>query len=213
MSALCLGFCVSGCSNLIELPGQGPAPHVFDLMVQSDALERRSEPAGWRVHIAVPDAPHALDTDRVIVRKSEVELQFYKDARWSDRAPQLVQTLLVDALDDTGAAEIVSGNVSIARSRYVVKGYLRNFEAQYNSNSSDPQIVVRLKLFIVDQVTGDILRVRSFDSEAAASSDSMNVIARTMNGAMGDIVSEAVPWIITVLDEAHEKIEAARRVG
>jgi len=206
---------VSGCSSLIELPGSGPAPRIYDLSLTS-VPESVSTPggssSGWRLHVDEPDAPRALNTDKVVLRKSGVELQYYKDARWSDRAPSLVQRLLVDALDRTGAAEIASADPTIARGRYSVKGYLRSFEAQYGSGAA-PRVVVRLKLVMADQLSGAILSVQSFESSAQSQADEMRSIVEAMNEAANAVVADATPWMIAVMNKAVSNGSAAASVG
>lgn len=199
--AIGAALCVAGCGTLVELPGSGPAPRIFDLSVTAKPALASAE-GKWRLFVDEPDAPRALDTDKVVLRRSGVELQYYKGARWSDRAPKLLQAMLVEALDGSGAPELVSGDAAIARSRYVLKGNLRSFEAQYDSGGA-PLVVVRLKLMLSDQLSGKLISVRSFESSTQASADRLSDIVRAMNVSANAVVTEAAPWIIAAMSEVE----------
>ena len=192
---------VAGCGGLVELPGSGPAPRIFDLSV-TGAPAFAAADGGWRLFVDVPDAPRALDTDKVVLRTSGVELQYYKGARWSDRAPKLLQAMLVEALDASGAPELVSGDAAIARSRYVLKGNVRSFEAQYDQSGA-PRIVVRLKLMLSDQLSGQLISVRSFESSTQAQADRLSDIVGAMNVSANNVVAEAASWIIAAMSEVE----------
>lgn len=197
--AMCICISLAGCGGLVELPGSGPAPRIFDLSV-TDKTPLAVVDGGWRLFVDEPDAPRALDTDKVVLRMSGVELQYYKGARWSDRAPKLLQAMLVEALDASGAPELVSGDAAIARSRYVLKGNVRSFEAQYD-NGGAPRVVVRLKLMLSDQLSGKLISVRSFESSTSAQADRLSDIVGAMNASANAVVAEATPWIIAAMSD------------
>ena len=56
----------------------------------------------WSLSVGVQAANAMLDSPRIVVRPSANVVQTYKGARWADNAPDLLQTALVQAFEDSG---------------------------------------------------------------------------------------------------------------
>ncbi|MFQ5958353.1 MAG: ABC-type transport auxiliary lipoprotein family protein, partial [Alphaproteobacteria bacterium] len=81
------------------LPGQGEPPKLFTLSPKStfpDGLPH----ADWQLVVEIPVTAESLNTSRIAVRRDPLSLQYYKGARWTERAPVMVQTLLVESFEN-----------------------------------------------------------------------------------------------------------------
>ena len=119
-------------------------------------------------------------------------------ARWSDRAPRLLQTLLVESFDDTGSFEFVGRDAAGLSTPYSLKSSLSDFHTTYAGRR--PTAVVKLKLSVIDRGKGQILAVRIFESRAEAQSDSVRPVVLAFDEAVGQILNDAVPWALGVLN-------------
>ena len=197
-SACCLvASLVSACGSLLELPGQGPGPQLYNL----SALEGTGadqQMGTLRLLVEEPDAPRAIDSDRIALHPSQVEIKYYKDAKWSDRAPRLVQTLLVESFDNTGSFEFVGRDSAGLTMPYLLKSSLSDFHTTYEGRR--PTAVVKLKLSIIDRGKGRILAARIFESRSNAQADSIKPVVLAFDAAVNQILKDAVPWTLGVLN-------------
>lgn len=197
-SACCLvASLVSACGSLLGLPGQGPAPQLYNLSaLESVAADQQM--GTLRLVVEEPDAPRAIDSDRIALHPSQVEIKYYKNAKWSDRAPRLVQTLLVESFDNTGSFEFVGRDAAGLTTPYLLKSSLSDFHTIYDGRR--PTAVVKLKLSIIDRGKGRILAARIFESRSNAQADSIRPVVLAFDAAVNQILKDAVPWTLGVLN-------------
>ena len=101
LAALLLAAAVAGCTSLIA----GAPSAIYDLSAPG-------EPSGaeGRAQVLVPEPTtvRALDTDRIAARPSPAEYAYLPGAVWADRLPKLLQTRLVQTLQNSGRARAVA---------------------------------------------------------------------------------------------------------
>ena len=202
-SACCLvASLISACGSLLDLPGQGPAPQLYDLSAL-ETMGAEQQMGTLRLVVEEPDAPRAIDNDLIALYSSPVEIKYYKDARWSDRVPRMVQTLLLDSFDSTGSFEFVGRDAAGLSAPYSLKGILAGFHTTYAGRR--PTAVVKLKLSVIDRGKGQILAARIFESRSEAQADSVRPVVLAFNEAVHQILNDAVPWALGVLNVDQAK--------
>ena len=70
-------------------------------------------------------APSGLNTNRIALAHSQITLDYYAGATWTDSAPQLVQTLLIESFENTGRIVAVGRKSVGLKPDYVLKLELR----------------------------------------------------------------------------------------
>ena len=97
-TAAALAVLLAGCGSI-----GGPKTEV---RVYSPATAVTADPAwpqaDWSLSVGVQAANAMLDSPRIAVRPSPNVVQTYKGARWADNAPDLLQTAVVEAFEDSG---------------------------------------------------------------------------------------------------------------
>ena len=200
------GLLLSACGvNLINL---GPAPNLYDLSPQETFTDLPK--VNWQLVIEEPEAPNVIDTDHILARSSGYEVKYIANARWTDRAPRLVQTLLVHAFDRSNSIVGVGRQAIGLRSDYSLKGELQHFEADY-SKGPVPSVHVVLNLKIVRQPSEMIVAARTFDEDIPASRTSMTAIAGAFQEALGKILTQVVPWTLTEANADYDRRLEQRR--
>ncbi|MCE9522672.1 MAG: ABC-type transport auxiliary lipoprotein family protein, partial [Alphaproteobacteria bacterium] len=119
-AALTLGGC-----SLPDL-GSGPAPDLYVLSPKS-TFPADIPAVDWQLIVDEPSTAKGIDTDRIAIAPSSLEVKYFGGSRWADRAPRMMQQLLIQSFENTG--KIVSvGRQSIGlRSDFVLKTELREF--------------------------------------------------------------------------------------
>ena len=68
----------------------------------------------WQLIIETPVAAAGLNTSRIALQRSPVTLEYYANANWTDVAPLMVQTLLIESFENSGKIVAVSRDHPVA---------------------------------------------------------------------------------------------------
>ena len=193
LSALAL----TGCA----LPdfGSGPPPDLYVLSPKSTFAEGIPN-VTWQLVVEEPSTARGIDTDRIAIAPSHLEVKYFGGARWADRAPRMVQQLLIQSFENS--KKIVSvGRQSIGlRSDFVLKVELREFQAE-KSPEGGTVVRVRLNLKLVRPVLGQIIASQSFESVKPATSENVPDIVQSFDDAVGAVLKRSVAWTLNAGEE------------
>lgn len=210
LAALVLAAGLSGCGvNL--LPGLGTPADVYDLTPKSTFPEGLPK-VSWQLVVEEPFGSRAVDTDRIVVRPTDYQVSYFKGARWSDRAPRLVQTLLVESFENTRSITGVGRQAIGLRGNYDLKSELREFHAEYQLGGAVPVVYVRLNFKVVRQPSALIIGSETFERRVEAAGDSMPAIVAAFDDALGAVLKRSVVWTIETV-EAFEEANGRTGVG
>jgi len=186
VAAVMLGSC-----SLPDL-GSGPAPDLYILSPKSTFPD--DIPAvNWQLVVDEPSTGKGIDTDRIAIAPSPLEVKYFSGARWADRAPRLIQQLLIQSFENTN--KIVSvGRQSIGlRSDFALKTELREFQAEKTAEG-ETVVRVRLNLKLVRPALGMIVASQSFESLKPAKSENVPDVVDAFDDAVGAVLKRAVVW-------------------
>jgi cholesterol transport system auxiliary component len=188
------------------LPGSGPAPDIYDLSPKNTFDEDLPQVTQQLV-VEEPSSARGIDSDRIALRPSPIEVKYFAGARWVDRGPRMVQILLVESFENTGKI-IAVGRQSIGlRADYSVKSDLREFQAEYFDAAGQPQIHVRLNVKLIKMPEARIVASRTFDQIEPASGKEITAIVQSFDETLGKVMRQAVEW---TLREVSEQSRAKR---
>ena len=185
-AAVMLGSC-----SLPDL-GSGPPPDLYVLSPKS-TFPDDIPPVTWQLVVEEPSTGKGIDTDRIAIAPSALEVKYLGGARWADRAPRLIQQLLIQSFENTG--KIVSvGRQSIGlRSDFALKTELREFQAEKTAEGST-LVRVRLNLKLVRPALGMIVASQRFESVKPAKSEDVPDVVDAFDEAVGAVLKRAVVW-------------------
>lgn len=182
-----------GCGGL--LPGLGPAPNVYDLSPKNTF--REDLPAvSWQLVVEEPTASSGLDTERIALKPNALEYKYFAEARWSERAPKLVQTLVVESFENSGKIVAVGRQSIGLRSDYNLKGELREFQAEYGDGGA-PKVHVKLVVKLVRQPRLEIVAAKSFENIVQAKDNQLPSIIFAFDEALDKLLRQMVEWALT----------------
>lgn len=184
---------VSGCSPL-KIPG--PTPDLYNLTPKSTFSDKLPE-VGKQLTIEEPAASGGLDNNRIALRPHSTRLKFFADARWTERAPKMLQTLLVESFENTGKI-IAVGRQSIGlRSDFTLKTELREFQAEHDTEAGIFTVRVRINAKLIKQPRRDIVGSQSFEHTVQIKDDSgMENIVIAFDQATGRVLKKLVEWTL-----------------
>ena len=132
-AALSLAFLLVACAGM--LPGSGAPPDLYTLTPKS-TYSADLPTVTWQLAIEVPVAAESLNNSRIALRHDPLSLLYYKGARWTERAPVMVQTLLNESFENSGKIVAVARKATDIRADYVLKTDLREFQAEYDAGGA-----------------------------------------------------------------------------
>lgn len=195
--AALLAFALGGCS--LPSLGSGPPPDLYVLSPKSTFSDDIPAVA-WQLVVEEPSTAKGIDTDRIAIAPQPLEVKYFGGARWADRAPRMVQQLLIQSFENT--KKIVSvGRQSIGlRSDFVLKTELREFQAE-KTPEGGTVVRVRVNLKLVRPVLGQIIASESFESVKPAASEGLPDIVQAFDDAVGAVLKRAVAWTLKAGEE------------
>ncbi len=145
ISVLMLVAMSAGCASM--LTSDAPPESVYWLEAPS-AVPRSTQAAGaTSIRVRIAAAP-GLDTDRLLIRGPGAILNSYAGARWTDNAPEVFDTLIRTALEDSGRFSRVASGRSGGLADWTLDLELRAFFAVLASESSPPTIEIEFRGYL-----------------------------------------------------------------
>ena len=92
-----LAALAAGC----EVPGKGPPPILYRLTPKSTFREDLPT-VSWQLVLELPLANAGLSTTRIALYRDPTNLEYYARASWTDRAPGMVLTLMIESFENSG---------------------------------------------------------------------------------------------------------------
>lgn len=188
---LCL-LCLSGCGALIE---SEPPPDLFSLTPKSTFPDTMPM-VDWQLVIEEPIAARGLDTSRIAVRPSPTQLKYVAGSRWTNRAPKMVQTLLVESFENSDKIIAVGRQAIGLRSDYNLKTELREFQAEYYNGDKIGLVRVRLNAKLIRQPQQEIIASRNFERVVEPEDEGMQAIVEAFDRALGGVIKRLVEWTL-----------------
>jgi cholesterol transport system auxiliary component len=195
--AAAAALALAGCQSIIPGASRDP-PRLYELSPKSTF-----DPALPRVRsqlvVETPDSASGLQTSRIAVKQKATTLDYYARSEWTDLAPRLVQTKLIESFENSGKIVSVGREGSGLRSDYVLKSELRHFEAQlYDSEKPMIRVVINVKL--VKMPVREIVANRSFERTHKLEKAEIDQLVEGFDEALGGVLKRIVEWSIREMD-------------
>ena len=181
----------AACNGL--LPAAPPPPKLFTLTPVPQFPP--GTPVSWQLLVDTPVSTAALDTERIALKRSPITVDYFADAAWTDRAPAMVQALIVQSFENSGRIPAIARESLALRADYVLQLELRHFEADYQGAAA-PEAHVQIAARLVKMPDRAIIAERSFEASAKAAENSTPAIVEAFNSAFHQVTREMVGWTL-----------------
>jgi cholesterol transport system auxiliary component len=150
----------------------------------------------WQLVVEEPFAAGGLDTHRIAIMTNPYEIKYYAGARWAERAPRMVQTLLVESFENTGKIVAVGRQSIGLRSDFNLKSELREFQAELKEGGTTPEIRVALNAKLIGQPRQQIVASANFERRVRAKDGELLSVVAAFDEALGQVLRETVQWTL-----------------
>lgn len=191
----------------VELPGSGDPSRLYVLTPKSTFPDNLPT-VDWQLLVEVPVSAAGLNSARIAARHSPIELNFIGAANWTDSAPRMVQTLLVESFENSGKIVGVGREAIGLRSDYLLKTEVREFQAEFEGTKigstktaaapeSPPEVHVRINAKLIKMPQRSIIASQTFENFVKSDENSMNSIIGAFDDALGKALKDIVVWTLT----------------
>ena len=194
---------MSGCAGLGTLQ-QAAKPNDLYLLTPKSTFSASLPAVQKQIVVQEPTATAAVNTDQIAVRPTPLQVQYLPRARWVDRAPLIVQALMVESFENSGKVAAVGRSTVGLRPDYVIAPDLREFQGMVVSQTeteTSVRIEVRINIKIVDDFDDKIIASSSFREAVLAESDQTSDLVNAFDLALGRTLRDSVEWSIRKISQ------------
>ncbi len=191
---------LAGCTSLV--PGQRPPPNFYRLTPKS-TFDPDLPRADWQLILEPPVANAALDTVRIALMRQPMEVEYYARANWTDQAPAMVQTLMIESFENSDRIVSIGRESLGLRADFVLKSELREFQAEY-LGAGPPEAHVTVNVKLVKMPRREIVANQSFTSRATARADTLPAVVNAFDDALGNCLRKLVEWTLRTGQEFYD---------
>jgi len=193
---------LAGCG--LQLPGSGDPPRIFTLTPKS-TFASDIPSVDWQLLVELPNAPTGINSSRIAVQRTALELDYFARASWTDNMPRMVQVLLIESFENSGRIISVGRQAATLRADYVLKTDIREFQADYAQNAlgadgnptdQPPRIQLRMNFKLVQMPDRRIVASKTFDHVMQASGPELIDIIKGFDDSLGVVLRRVVEWTL-----------------
>ena len=203
LSVFALVTALSGCAGLTSL-NSAATPTDLYLLTPKSTFDPSLPRLRQQIVVAEPTATAAVSTDRIAVQPSPFEVEYLPRARWVDRAPLIIQALLIESYENSGRVDAVGRSAIGLSADYIIVTDVREFQARVPDGApenSPLQAQVRLNIKIVYTELDRIIASNSFERTVTTASDDTKDVVAAFDQALGSTMRNAVEWSIRKMHE------------
>lgn len=190
-ACLTLGACFGG------LKSETVAPASYRISAPKLAT---GAPLEAHLQVSVESTAPGLDGTGIAARFPDSRLDYLAGSRWPVRLPALIESALIEGLQDAGQLRSVQGDFSRFRSTHSLALEVRRFEADYTGGEV-PTARVALAVTVGRQSDRRVIAAFSVAAEEKAAENRVSSVVAALDAAFGRAAADA----------AEKSIEAIAR--
>jgi len=201
LAILSTSFALTACSGVFESKLDAPQAYVLRL---PPATAPAAAANGGSVLLQRPQAGPGLDSDRIALLRSDHRFDFYAASRWAAPVPDLIESVMLDALRATGAFSAVFDDSAPYAPVYNLRCGLRRFESDYTSERGGaggraPTVHVALDCTLGRRRDRQLLASFTAQGSSVAGEDRLSAVVAAFEAATATAMKELGRAIVDAL--------------
>lgn len=194
--ALCLvALALSGCTAISAIQRASEPLDVHELRAPAELPVARGA-QDIQLVVEVPAAGGAIATDRILIRSGATQLAYLSDARWSEEAPVMMQTAMVEAFLRTNAFRFVGRRPLGASGDIALVSELVDFGARETAEAAGAIVEMTLVAQLVREDDARIVASRSFSGAARVADTSTPALLAGFDQVSETVLRDVVQWVL-----------------
>jgi cholesterol transport system auxiliary component len=159
--------------------------------------------------IGRPDLRPGLDSQRIAVLKGR-QLDYYRSARWGDTATAVVQSMLVDSIEDQQLFRSVTAEQARVAGDYVLDVEVRDFQAEYASDDASPVVHVSMVGRLIRIVDRALVATLGSEAKDQAADNRMTAVAASFEVAAQKVAVDLAQKAAVAIAGDESSLRSAR---
>jgi cholesterol transport system auxiliary component len=179
-----------GCGGVFESSLPSAQAFVLRLPPRAVAAPVSAAPVAGSLLVQRPEAGPGLDSDRIALLRTDRRFDFYAASRWAGAVPDLLESVIVDALREAGVFAAVFDDTAPFAPRYNLRVSVRRFEADYTGGGGPPTVYVTLDCTLGRHRDRELLASFRAQGSAPAAEDRLTSVVAAYEIATAAAVAE-----------------------
>jgi len=189
LQLILLGILLSGCSGLLT---SNSDVRYFYVLNPIDDIEVANKPARIRLSVQKPLVPDWLDSENIILLRTQNQVDYYAEARWVSDPSNMIGLIITESLLSNRVASNIFYDGVEAHADYVLITEVIAFGADYNnSDEESPVVHVKMQLRLVTPLGVPHYQF-VVESHTEARANNMAAIIDAFDDSMEDCLNEIV---------------------
>jgi len=188
LALLCSASALGGCGGFFE--SAIPAQQAYVLRLPPRPTQTEATKVAGTLRVQRPVSGPGLDSDRIVLLRSDRRFDVYAATRWAAPAPDIVASVLVDQLRGASLFSSVLDDTAPYAPRYNLRCGLNRFEADYTGGGHAPTIEVVLDCTFGRYRDRTLLANFTAHGSAVASDDRIGAVVAAFESATGKALGE-----------------------
>jgi cholesterol transport system auxiliary component len=210
---------MAGLAACVDIPFAKDEPPRLYVLTPKSTYPEDLRKVDWQLLVEAPVSPAGLNTARIALQDSPIELRYFEHANWTDFAPKMVQALIIESFENSGRIVSVGREQIGLRSDFLLKTELREFQAEYEEpistnqlgpNAAAPWARVRINVKLVKMPQREIIAHQTFERRIRAKENRMSAIIDAFDEALGKTLKAVVVWTLQT-GESHKPAQGPLR--
>jgi cholesterol transport system auxiliary component len=193
---LLVGLSAVGGCGLLPLPNVQRPTNLYTLSPKS-RFPANLPTVRWQLVVDLPTAAAGIDSSRIPLTHNPFRLEYFADAAWTDTAPGMVQSLLVESFERTGKILAVGPESAGLRADYILETDLRAFQVNYRGANPIPTAVVRIEARLVAMPQRRMIGATTSQKFQKALDTNFEDVLVAFNDALGHVLRDIVVFALT----------------
>jgi cholesterol transport system auxiliary component len=165
----------------------GAPPRKFSLRPLAPAAG--ADGPTWSLGVAAPRALKSLDSERIAHRPDSFELQYYAGADWVDRAPQMLQMLMIRSFQNRTRLQVTATEAPGPLPEFVLTSLLQDFQSEHGTAH------VTLVASLARSTRRQTAETRTFEAGAPCG-EAIESVVTGFDAAVAEMMQALIAWVL-----------------
>ena len=181
---------LAGCGGVFESSLAAPQTYVLRMPASAAPAGTNGQAGAGSLLVRRPEAGPGLDSNRIALLRSDRRFDFYAASLWAAPAPDVIESVVIDALRGSGTFTAVLDDASPFVPRYDLRITLQRFEADYTAGGDAPTVHVVLDCTLGRHRDRALLSSFTARGSAQAGEDRLGSVVAAFEAATNSAMAE-----------------------
>lgn len=149
----------------------------------------------WQLSLAKPVARQMIDTQRIIVRPTPGELQYYRGGSWVTSTTDMTLDAILQTFEDSQCIDAVARQGTGINADYKLIMDIRRFEADF-TQSDGPVMRIEMQAKLLDNHDQSVVSSQTFLVQQPTPKSDLNAVNQAFGEALSQLSAQVVGWTL-----------------